>query len=82
MDSAALCFSCGLPVSTPPRLNDMPDGTPCRTCRARALDLVAAALPNPAGLQLLERDEEDESDSRATDYRFDTRSLDDYPEPA
>jgi hypothetical protein len=85
MDRVPLCFSCGLPVTTPPRLNELPDGSPCPTCRARALDVVAPALPRPVpsgdGIDAREREreQEQESDLHAADRPFDPP---DYPEPA
>lgn len=39
------CIACGNAVGDPPQLNDLPDGTPCRACRNRALEAVPAALP-------------------------------------
>jgi hypothetical protein len=89
MDRVPLCFSCGLPVTTPPRLNELPDGSPCPTCRARALDVVAPALPRalPSDPRFADSDpdqeQEQESDLRAADRPFDPPgSADDYPEPA
>ena len=85
MDRVPLCFSCGLPVTSPPRLNDLPDGTPCPICRERALDVVAAALPHPGPFheELEELEQGQESDLHAADRPFDPpRPGDDYPEPA
>lgn len=39
------CIQCGHPVGDPPRLNALPDGTPCRQCGDRLLDALPAALP-------------------------------------
>jgi hypothetical protein len=43
-----VCFACGSPTGPLPRLNRLPDGRVCPTCRDRLLDLVPPALPAPA----------------------------------
>jgi hypothetical protein len=79
MDSATICFTCGQPVTTPPRLNDLPDGGPCPTCRERALDTVAPALPSrgrPAPREAADAAREDDELLPAWG------PFDDRPEPA
>ena len=83
MDGPTLCFACGMPVTTPPRLNDMPDGSPCRTCRERALDLVPAPRPKRAPELDPEEEPEHEHGFLPAEQPFDPRDLgDDFPEPA
>jgi hypothetical protein len=40
-----LCFTCGLPISDPPRFNHLPNGRPCPSCRDRLLESLPAPLP-------------------------------------
>ncbi len=49
MPSATYCFTCGQPVTVPPRLNQLPAGGPCPACRDRALDAAPAVLPFRSG---------------------------------
>ena len=49
MSSATLCFTCGQPVTVPPRLNELPSGGPCLPCRDRALEAAPAVLPFRSG---------------------------------
>jgi hypothetical protein len=43
--SPTLCFTCGLPLGDPPRLNHLPGGQVCPSCRDRLLDHLPALLP-------------------------------------
>lgn len=43
--SPTLCFTCGLALSAPPRLNQLPNGSPCPACRERLLDALPPLLP-------------------------------------
>ena len=47
MSESAVCFTCGLEVGDPPRLNHTPNGDACPTCRDRLLEVLPAALPRP-----------------------------------
>jgi len=40
-----VCFTCGLPVSGPLRLNRMENGQICPTCRDRLLEALPPILP-------------------------------------
>jgi hypothetical protein len=40
-----LCFSCGLAVGVPPRLNRLQNGQVCPSCRDRVLDSLPAPFP-------------------------------------
>lgn len=40
-----LCFTCGLPISDPPRFNHLPNGRSCPACRDRLLESIPAPLP-------------------------------------
>ncbi len=35
-----LCFTCSMPVGSPPRLNHRDNGTVCPTCRDRLLEFL------------------------------------------
>ena len=39
------CFTCGLTLSDPPRLNRMEDGSTCPTCRDRLLEELPGVFP-------------------------------------
>ncbi len=41
----SLCFTCGLEVGDPPRLNRRSSGELCGTCQSRVLDSLPALLP-------------------------------------
>ena len=43
-----LCFTCGLAVGAPPRLNQQEDGKTCPACMDRVLSSLPAALPGTA----------------------------------
>jgi hypothetical protein len=43
-----LCFTCGLAVGAPPRLNRQEDGKVCPSCMERVLNSLPAALPGAA----------------------------------
>ena len=45
--SPTLCFTCGLAVTEPPRLNQLPSGETCPACRDRLLDALPPLLPRP-----------------------------------
>jgi hypothetical protein len=40
-----LCFTCGLPIGDPFRLNHLPGGQVCPSCRDRLLDSLPAPFP-------------------------------------
>jgi len=44
--NAAVCFTCGQPSGDLLRLNTMPNGQVCPTCRDRLLEGIPAALPS------------------------------------
>ena len=41
-----LCFTCGLVIGDPPRLNQLPEGRTCPACRDRVLDSLPSLLPS------------------------------------
>jgi hypothetical protein len=41
-----VCIACGQPTGRRPRLNSLPDGRPCPSCRDRLLDTLPPALPS------------------------------------
>lgn len=45
--SEIVCFHCGQSVGDPPRLNEMPDGEPCRACADRLLDALPPIFHTP-----------------------------------
>ena len=47
MSAETLCFQCGQPAGDPTRLNHMPNGSVCPTCRDRLLDSLPAPFPTP-----------------------------------
>jgi hypothetical protein len=42
-----VCFACGCPTGPLPRLNHLPNGRVCPTCRDRLLDSLPPVLPAP-----------------------------------
>jgi len=44
-----VCIACGQPTGPRPRLNRLPDGRPCVSCRDRLLDELPAVLPAVRG---------------------------------
>lgn len=50
-----VCIACGSPTGPLPRLNHLPDGRVCPSCRDRLLDSLPGALPSqkeePAALE-------------------------------
>ena len=42
-----VCFTCGLAIEEPPRLNRLTNGQVCPACRERLLDALPALLPAP-----------------------------------
>ena len=47
----AVCFTCGLAIESPPRLNRLTSGQVCPACRERVLDGLPPALPSsPSGV--------------------------------
>lgn len=42
-----VCIACGRPTGPRPRLNQLPDGRTCPTCRDRLLDTLPPILPAP-----------------------------------
>lgn len=51
--SPTLCFTCGLVLSEPPRLNVLPNGSTCPACRDRLLDSLPPPLPSRPVLDVL-----------------------------
>ena len=45
MESTPLCFTCGLSIEDPPRINALSDGEPCPACQARVLDSLPPLVP-------------------------------------
>jgi hypothetical protein len=41
-----VCFTCGLPLGEPLRLNRLENGQLCPSCRDRVLDLLPSILPD------------------------------------
>ena len=41
-----VCFTCGLPAGETPRLNTLPGGQVCPTCRDRLLESLPPLLPS------------------------------------
>jgi DNA-directed RNA polymerase subunit RPC12/RpoP len=46
-ETLSLCISCCQEVGDPPRLNRLPNGLPCPSCRDRILASLPAPLPGP-----------------------------------
>ena len=65
-----ICFTCGLPSGSNARLNHLPNGQVCPSCRDRLLE----ALPAPFPVALAREDEEVESGE--------LEAVDGTPEPA
>ena len=42
-----VCFTCGLGIEDPPRLNRLTTGQVCPACRERLLDALPPMLPAP-----------------------------------
>jgi hypothetical protein len=42
-----VCIACGQPTGPLPRLNRLPDGRTCSSCRDRILEAIPAPLPSP-----------------------------------
>jgi hypothetical protein len=78
MPSATFCFTCGQPVTEPPRLNRLPGGEPCPACRERALDAVPSVLPMPGAGRAGRIPVEPYGELASQDLPYD----DDRPEPA
>ena len=56
-----VCFTCGMPVGEPLRLNRLDNGQLCPTCRDRVLDLLPSILPDlPSRHASARAEEEDE----------------------
>lgn len=74
--SEIVCFHCGRPVGNPPRLNEMPDGEPCRSCADRLLDslppIFHAPIVTPSEAPTEPTEEEEASYARRKD-RADTQ---------
>lgn len=62
MASQTVCFTCGQPIGEPPRINELPDGEPCPTCRDRLLDSLPALLPSWAPALVAEDDGDEDAD--------------------
>lgn len=46
MSRDPVCIACGQSTGPRPRLNTLPDGRTCPTCRDRLLDSLPAVLPS------------------------------------
>lgn len=57
-----VCIGCGQPTGPRPRLNQLPDGRTCPTCRDRLLDSLPAVLPATTGELSFEEWAEDGDD--------------------
>jgi hypothetical protein len=56
-----LCFTCGLPVGDPLRLNHLASGQVCPSCRDRLLDALPAPFPmRPAPAPAGEPEDDDD----------------------
>ncbi|MDF1799723.1 MAG: hypothetical protein P1V81_11140 [Planctomycetota bacterium] len=79
----SLCFTCGLDVGEPPRLNRLENGLPCPTCRDRILAYLPPALPGPGfeRRQVVEDAVEEPFEESTFGGRYPLRGLDD-DEPA
>jgi len=47
MARSPVCIGCGQPTGPRARLNHLPDGRPCPSCRERLLDELPSILPAP-----------------------------------
>jgi hypothetical protein len=57
----ALCFTCGQPISDPPRFNHLTNGRPCPACRDRLLASLPSLLPGESEpVEQVERDPDEE----------------------
>lgn len=64
-----VCIGCGKPTGPRARLNTLPDGRPCPTCRARILDTLPPLLPAPVEeLDLEEWQDGEPSESKDDDF--------------
>ncbi len=70
MSRAPVCIACGQPTGPRPRLNQLPDGRTCPSCRDRLLDGLPPVLPTqPAELSFEEWAEEaEETDETGDDF--------------
>jgi len=57
-----VCIACGQPTGPRPRLNRLPDGRTCPSCRERLLDTLPPILPAPAEEHSFEEWAEDGDD--------------------
>ena len=60
-----VCFTCGQPAGEVPRLNCLPGGQVCPTCRDRLLECLPPCLPGQG--PALEQYFEEESESRESE---------------
>ena len=78
MSAETLCFTCGLPAGEPLRLNHLPNGSVCPTCRDRLLDSIPAPFPAPMARDGVIRPGEGEPQPEAeapTQLRLDAAGL-------
>ena len=66
MPREPVCIACGKPTGPGPRLNRLPDGSPCSACRDRLLDTLPAVLP--AAAEELSFEEWADDDDPGEDY--------------
>lgn len=62
---STLCFSCGLALGDPPRLNHLPNGSVCPACRDRLLESLPSILPTLEPAEEVEASEATDSEIRA-----------------
>ena len=53
-----VCFTCGMPVGEPLRLNRLDNGQLCPTCKDRVLDLLPSILPDLPSIRADQRAEQ------------------------
>lgn len=56
-DSDVVCFTCGLAVGKPLRVNTLPSGAPCPSCRDRVLEALPSLLPRSRRGPAIARDD-------------------------
>lgn len=54
--TGSLCFTCGQAFAGPTRINTLPSGQACPTCRDRLLESLPSLLPSEAEEELVEEE--------------------------
>ncbi|HVS11126.1 MAG TPA: hypothetical protein VMS76_14750 [Planctomycetota bacterium] len=57
-----ICFTCGQPAGSPPRLNRLEDGSACQGCAERVQEALPPALPGFDGMAQSDLPREPQSD--------------------